>query len=82
MLHSFKADLFRGHFQKLENDFYQIITVKMTGITITDEEESKGIVVNLPGSFNEVSKRLKLNQQISGELKPVSRELPGRLTLK
>lgn len=62
------GELFLAHLIVAPPDFDQVLSVKVTGHELTDEELAKGVVVAFAGTANTPAGRLKAKQQASGEL--------------
>ncbi|MGH9871302.1 MAG: hypothetical protein ACRD9S_02415 [Pyrinomonadaceae bacterium] len=65
-------ELFLAHFITLPNDFDQIVSVKVPGHGLTDEQLAQGMHVIIPSRDNAPLKRLKEKQKAPGEF-----QLPG-----
>jgi hypothetical protein len=62
-------ELFLAHLITAPPDFDQILAVKVTGHTFTDEDLAKGVTVAFPGTKNTPATRLNEKQVASGEAK-------------
>ncbi|HVF80407.1 MAG TPA: hypothetical protein VM884_00650 [Flavisolibacter sp.] len=64
------GELFLAHLITTAPDFDQVVGVKITGRTFSDEELAKGVKLTFPGTTNTPSSRLKQGQQKDAEHKP------------
>jgi hypothetical protein len=62
-------ELFLAHLITSPPDFDQMLAVKVTGHTLTDEDLAKGIAVAFPGTKNAPASRLQEKQVASGEVR-------------
>ena len=60
-------ELFLAHFITKPNDFDQIISVKITGQSFTDEQLGKGMHVVFAGRGNAATERMKENDKAEGK---------------
>jgi hypothetical protein len=61
-------ETFMAHFIAQPPDFDQMISVKLTDQTFTDDELGKGINVSFPARTNAANKRLKEKEKASGQV--------------
>lgn len=63
------TELFMAHFITRPDDFDQIISVKITGQSFTDEQLGKGMRVSFADRGNTASLRMKENDNLSGQFR-------------
>jgi hypothetical protein len=62
-------ELYLAHLIVAPPDFDQLLSVKVSGHTFTDEELAKGVQVTFPGTTNAPAGRLKAKQRATGQMR-------------
>ena len=75
-------ELFLAHRITSAPDFDQILAVKASGHTFSDEELAKGVTVRFPGRPNTVATRLKAKQRVTGEVEISTLPTPQKVQVE
>lgn len=76
------GEFFLAHFIANAPDFDQVLAVKLTGRTFSEEELAKGLQVSFPGTVNTAAARLKEKQKADGEFKLNNTVAPQKVRVK